>query len=96
MFLYRDEVYDPESQDRGTAEVIVAKHRNGPVGQGPPRLARPLHQVRQHGQGRLAAAAGSRTGVASGLGCSGSAFGRARRQILRTTEPNCSASEPVL
>jgi replicative DNA helicase len=32
MFLYRDEVYDPESQDRGTAEVIVAKHRNGPVG----------------------------------------------------------------
>jgi replicative DNA helicase len=32
MFLYRDEVYDPESQDRGTAEVIVSKHRNGPVG----------------------------------------------------------------
>ncbi|HLH99619.1 MAG TPA: DnaB-like helicase C-terminal domain-containing protein, partial [Acidimicrobiales bacterium] len=32
MFLYRDEVYDPESPDRGTAEVIVAKHRNGPVG----------------------------------------------------------------
>jgi len=32
MFLYRDEVYNPESQDRGTAEVIVAKHRNGPVG----------------------------------------------------------------
>lgn len=32
MFLYRDEVYDSESQDRGTAEVIVAKHRNGPVG----------------------------------------------------------------
>jgi replicative DNA helicase len=32
LFLYRDEVYDPESQDRGTAEVIVAKHRNGPVG----------------------------------------------------------------
>jgi replicative DNA helicase len=32
MFLYRDEVYDPESAERGTAEVIVAKHRNGPVG----------------------------------------------------------------
>jgi replicative DNA helicase len=32
MFLYRDEVYNPDSQDRGTAEVIVAKHRNGPVG----------------------------------------------------------------
>ncbi len=32
MFLYRDEVYDPESADIGTAEVIVAKHRNGPIG----------------------------------------------------------------
>lgn len=32
MFLYRDEVYDPESADRGKAEVIVSKHRNGPTG----------------------------------------------------------------
>ena len=32
MFLYRDEMYDPESQDVGTAEVIIAKHRNGPTG----------------------------------------------------------------
>jgi replicative DNA helicase len=32
MFLYRDEVYNQESPDKGTAEVIVAKHRNGPVG----------------------------------------------------------------
>jgi replicative DNA helicase len=32
MFLYRDDVYNPESQDRGTAEVIVSKHRNGPTG----------------------------------------------------------------
>ncbi|HVA09783.1 MAG TPA: DnaB-like helicase C-terminal domain-containing protein, partial [Acidimicrobiales bacterium] len=32
MFLYRDEMYNPESADRGTAEVIVAKHRNGPTG----------------------------------------------------------------
>jgi replicative DNA helicase len=32
MFLYRDEVYDPESSARGTAEVIVSKHRNGPTG----------------------------------------------------------------
>ena len=30
MFIYRDEVYNPESPDRGAAEVIVAKHRNGP------------------------------------------------------------------
>ena len=32
MFLYRDEVYNPESPDRGAAEVIVAKHRSGPIG----------------------------------------------------------------
>jgi len=32
VFLYRDEIYNPESDQRGTAEIIVAKHRNGPTG----------------------------------------------------------------
>lgn len=32
MFLYRDEVYNSESSDKGSAEVIVSKHRSGPVG----------------------------------------------------------------
>jgi len=32
LFLYRDEVYNPETPDRGTAEVILAKHRAGPTG----------------------------------------------------------------
>ncbi|MCU1455378.1 MAG: replicative helicase [Acidimicrobiales bacterium] len=31
-FLYRDEHYNPDSPDRGTAEVLVAKHRAGPTG----------------------------------------------------------------
>ncbi len=31
-FIYRDEVYNPESSEIGTAEIIVAKHRNGPTG----------------------------------------------------------------
>ena len=32
MFLYRDEVYNTESPDKGSAEVIIAKHRSGPIG----------------------------------------------------------------
>jgi replicative DNA helicase len=32
MFLYRDEVYHRDTQDKATAEVIIAKHRSGPTG----------------------------------------------------------------
>jgi replicative DNA helicase len=32
MFLYREDYYDPESEKKNMVEVIIAKHRNGPVG----------------------------------------------------------------
>jgi replicative DNA helicase len=32
MFLYRDEIYNTDSPDRGTAEVLISKHRSGPTG----------------------------------------------------------------
>ncbi len=32
MFLYRDEYYEPDSDKKGEAEVIIAKQRNGPIG----------------------------------------------------------------
>ena len=31
MFLYREDYYDPETENKNITEVIIAKHRNGPV-----------------------------------------------------------------
>ncbi len=32
LFIYRDELYEPESEAKGMADIIIAKHRNGPIG----------------------------------------------------------------
>jgi replicative DNA helicase len=38
MFIYREELYDPNTEKKGIAEIHIAKHRNGPVGVVPMRF----------------------------------------------------------
>lgn len=38
MFIYREEVYDKETDKKGVAEIHIAKHRNGPIGVVPMRF----------------------------------------------------------
>ncbi len=32
MFIYRDEVYNPDTEEKGLADILIRKHRNGPTG----------------------------------------------------------------
>jgi replicative DNA helicase len=38
MFIYREELYDKETDKKGIAEIHIAKHRNGPIGVIPMRF----------------------------------------------------------
>src|SRR5262249_15067455 len=33
MFIYREDIYNPDSDRKNIADIIIAKHRNGPVGE---------------------------------------------------------------
>ena len=33
LFIYRDEVYNPDTEQPGIAELLLRKHRNGPIGE---------------------------------------------------------------
>lgn len=61
-FVYRDEYYDENSQRKGEADLIIAKHRNGPIGkvklQFDQRFAlfsniAKSHQVEKRGEGNV-------------------------------------------
>jgi len=53
LAIYRDEVYNPESPEKGTAEVNILKQRNGPIGTvklNVPRAVTPVREPRDpHG-----------------------------------------------
>jgi replicative DNA helicase len=68
-FLYRHEYYDEEDEDaKGKAEVIVAKHRNGPVGTIELAFQSPYPRFRDMARGGGASAAPAATPPAPGFG----------------------------
>ena len=98
MFVYREDYYDDESERTGEADVIIAKHRNGPDRQGCADLPVQVSAVREplprplHGVGarrrRRAARQRSRLSAASGPG---RARGRAHLPVRRVRRRRLAA-----
>ena len=57
MFVYREEYYDKESERLGEADVIIAKHRNGPIGEVPLTFLSKYPKFASRAWDRVAAAA---------------------------------------
>ena len=57
MFVYREEYYDKESERLGEADVIIAKHRNGPIGEVPLTFLSKYPRFASRAWDRVAAAA---------------------------------------
>ena len=85
LFIYRDEAYNPESDQRGVGRADRGQAPKRPDRGGPPRVPRPLRQVRQHGPG--VARAAWRGDPRSGPGVASRACGRSR-----APEARCSSS----
>ena len=47
FFIHRDDRYDPDSANKGMAEIIIGKQRNGPIGSVMLTFLGPVHQVRE-------------------------------------------------
>ncbi len=47
MFIYREEMYDPDTEKKNIADIIVAKHRNGPTGKIPLFFQKELAQFHE-------------------------------------------------
>ena len=96
-FLFREDYYrDPDDEPDGLADLIIAKHRNGPIGTAEAGLPRPLPQVRRlRRPGTADRTAGRRGAAARGRrrrrGLSSDAGDRPQRALPRS-RPARSAS----